>query len=136
MAVFLTKCKQLQKLMPELQCHKCSHVPGPNGKQKNRYSCIDSSHTLCEKHKIKCPCGSLVGKSPSPVIAKLLQDLPWMCQNYKNGCREIKMNVEDLKHHQGKCIYRNVFCPNYCEEYANILFKNVSSHLTICMEKP
>ena len=136
MAVFLSKCKQLRKLIPELQCHKCSNVPGPNWKQKNRYSCIDSSHTLCEKHKIKCPCGSLVGKNPSPVIAKLLQDLPWMCQNYKNGCREIEMNVVDLNHHQEKCIYRKVFCPNYCEEYANILFKNVSNHLTICMEKP
>ena len=136
MAVFLSKCKQLQKLIPELQCHKCSNVPGPNWKQKNRYSCIDSSHTLCEKHKFKCPCGSLVGKSPSPVIAKLLQNLPWMCQNYKNGCREIKINVVDLNHHQGKCIYRKVFCPNCCEEDANILFKNVSDHLTICMEKP
>ena len=108
MAVFLSKCEELLKLIPELQCHKCKNVPGPNLKlkQKNCYSCFDSSHTLCEKQKTKCPCGSLVGKSPSPVIAKLLQNLPWMCKNYKMGCREINMNKNDLYHHHRKCIYR------------------------------
>ena len=137
MAVFLSKCKQLQKLMPELQCHKCSNVPGPNWKQKNRYSCIDSSHTLCEKHKTRCPCGSLVGKSPSPVIAKLLKNLPWMCQNYKNGCREIKMNVVDLKHHQRKCLYRKVFCPaQITGKRGKVLFKDVLVHLKKCLKGP
>ena len=49
----------------------------------------------------RCPCGSKVGKSPSPFIARVLQDLdlPWMCQNYKYGCREIKINSEDLEYH-------------------------------------
>ena len=136
MAVFLSKCKQLQKLMPELQCHMCSNVPGPNGKQKNRYSCIDSSHTLCENHKFKCPCGSWVGKSPSPVIAKLLQNLPWMCQNYKNGCRQIEMNVVDLDHHQRECAYRKVFCPQIVCEKEKVLFKDVLIHLKKCLKTP
>ena len=72
-----------------------------------------------------------VGKSPSPFIANVLQDLPWMCQNYKTGCQEIKMNVEDLEHHQRKCIYRQVFCPQpdkNCQS-KEILFKDVIEHL-------
>ena len=72
-----------------------------------------------------------VGKSLSPFIANVLQDLPWMCQNYKAGCQEIKMNVEDLEHHQRKCIYRQVFCPHpgkNCQS-KEILFKDVIEHL-------
>ena len=111
MAGLFSKHEELLRLIPVLQCQKCKNVPGPNGKQKNRYSCFDSSHTLCEKHKTNCPCGSMAGKSPSPVIANLLQNLPWMCQNYKTGCRESRMNEEGLQHHQGKCIYRKVFAP-------------------------
>ena len=132
MAVFLSKCEELLKLIPDLQCRKCKNVPGPNGNQKNRYSCIDSSHTLCEEHKNKCLCGSKVGKCPSPVIANLLQNLPWMCQNYNNGCREIKMNVEDLDHHQTKCIYRHILCPHVsCANTSEqkVLFKDFIDHL-------
>ena len=105
--------EMLLRLIPNLQCHECKNVPGPKRDQKNRYSCIDASHGLCEEHKIKCPCGSLVGKSPSPVIAKLLEDLPWMCKNYKRDCREMRMNEEELDHHQQKCIFRQIFCPYF-----------------------
>ena len=137
MAGCLSKREELLGLIPELLCHECKDVPGPNGNQKNRYSCFDASHTLCEEHKKKCPCGSKVGKSPSPVIANLLQNLPWMCQNYKTGCREAKLNVEDLEHHQGKCIYRQVFCPNVdCEEAGKVLFKGFIDHLEMCLEEP
>ena len=131
MAGFLSKREELLQLIPYLQCHKCRNVPGPNGIQKNRYSCIQASHTLCEEHKNGCPCGSFVGNSPSPVIAKLLQNLPWMCQYYMNGCREISMNVEELGHHHGKCIYRPVFCPNIQCQVRNVtvLFKDVIDHL-------
>ena len=111
MARFQSKCEELLKILPELQCHKCKGVPGPNGAKKNRYFCMNGSHVLCENHKTKCRCGSLVAKMPSLLIAKLLQDLPWMCQNYENGCREIKMDAEELEHHQGKCIFRQVLCP-------------------------
>ena len=94
------KRQELRRFIPDLQCHKCKDLPGPKENEKNRYFCVDSSHTLCEKDKFKCPCGSLVGKNPSPIIAKLLQDLPWMCQNYKRGCREIKMTISGLEFHQ------------------------------------
>ena len=57
--------------------------------------------------------------------------MPWMCQNYKTGCQEIKMNVEDLQHHQRKCIYRKVFCPSPKKNCQNnkIVFKDVIEHL-------
>lgn len=130
MAEFQIKSKQLLKLLPELQCRECKDVPGPEGTKKNRYYCMDESHALCEKHKTRCPCGSLVGKKPSPTIAKLLQDLPWMCQNYENGCREIKMDGEELEHHQGECIFRKVFCPDWCCKEKKVIFKDVNDHLT------
>jgi len=134
MAGLLSKSKELLRLIPDLQCHDCKCVPGPNENQKHRYSCMDASHILCEEHKTKCPCGSKVGTTPSPFIAKVLQDLPWMCENYKTGCQEIKMNVEDLEHHQRKCIYRKVFCPTIATIEKNcqsnkILFKDVIEHL-------
>ena len=137
MAGSLSKLEELLGLIPELLCHNCKSVPGPNEKQKNRYSCVNAAHTLCEDHKTECPCGSKVVKSPSRVIAKLLQNLPWMCQNYKTGCLESKVNVEDLEHHQGKCIYRQVFCPHVdCEEKGKVLFKDVIDHLEICLKEP
>ena len=134
MAVFLSKCEELLKLIPELQCHKCKNVPGPT--QKDRYSCTNAAHTLCEEHKTKCPCGSKVGKSPSPVICKLLQNLPWMCKNYKMGCREIKIKVEDLEFHQRKCVYRKVYCPQIVCKKEKVLFKDVLIHLKKCLKKP
>ena len=100
----------------------------------NRYSCIRASHILCDEHKTGCPCGSFAGNSSSPIIAKLLQNLPWMCQNYKTGCREISMNVEELDHHSGKCIYRLVFCPKMQCQRKNgkvLLFNDVIDHLGI-----
>ena len=132
-ANYLAKCQELLRFIPDLQCHKCKDLPGPNENEKNRYSCVNSSHTLCEKDKLKCPCGSLVGKNPSPIIAKLLQNLPWMCQNYKRGCREIRKTIGRLEFHQRECIFRKVYCPSLdCyKESMNIelLFKDVNKHL-------
>ena len=126
MAVFNYKCELLLKHLPSLQCHKCKNIPGPN--RTNRYFCIKESHALCELHRFRCLCGSLVGEKPSPAIGKLLQDLPWMCQNYSKGCREIKTDVEELEHHQVKCIFRQVYCPAVsCD--SRPLFKNVIDHL-------
>ena len=137
MAVFLSKCDDLLKLIPDLQCHNCKNVPGPDGNKKNRYSCIDAAHTLCEEHRNICLCGSKVVKIPSSVIANLLQNLPWMCQNYRNGCREIKMNVEDLDQHLDQCIYRQAFCPNFrCEDGGKVIFKDVVCHLKTCLGEP
>ena len=131
MSVSFSKHEELLRLISDLQCHKCKNVPGPNGSQMKRYSCTKAAHTLCEEHKTKCACGSKVVESPSPIIAKLLQNLPWMCQNYKTGCRESKMNEDDLEHHQNKCIYRQVVCPNNCED-GKVLFKDVIDHLKKC----
>ena len=75
----------------------------------------------------------MVGKNPSPIIAKLLQDLPWMCQNYKRGCREIKITISGLEFHQRQCIFRKVYCPEldcYTESLEiELLFKDVTKHL-------
>ena len=82
---FRFKCDELLRIAPYLQCHRCKDIPGPSGAKKLRYSCVNSSHVLCEAHKAKCPCGSSVGKKPSEAIAKLLQDLPYLCHNYEQG---------------------------------------------------
>ena len=111
-AIYRAKCQELLRFIPDLQCHKCKDVPGPSGSDKNRYSCVDLSHTLCEKDKLRCPCGSLVVKNPSPITARLLEDLPWMCQNYKRGCREIQFDIGGLEFHQRKCIFRQIQCPD------------------------
>ena len=135
MANYRAKCQELLCFIPDLQCHKCQDVPGPNGNDKNRYLCLDS-HTLCEKDKLKCPCGSVVGKNPSPILAKLMKELPWMCQNYKRGCRKIKRDIGELEFHQRNCVFRKVYCPEYnCLKKSGLsrnfelLFKDVIKHL-------
>ena len=128
MAEFQFQCKVLLKLLPLLECHNCKSVPGPNRDQK-RYSCFNYSHSLCEEHKAECPCGSLVGKNPSPFIATILQDMPWICQYSPNGCREIKMDVEELADHQQNCKFRQVFCPYVVCKREKVLFKNVAAHV-------
>ena len=72
MSMFTYKSQQLLKHIQDLQCHKCQDVPAPNDDKKNRYSCINESHVLCENHKAECPCGSLVGKKP--VFPKIFED--------------------------------------------------------------
>ena len=85
---------------------------------------MDSSHTLCEKDKLRCPCGSLVGKNPSPLASKLLEGLPWMCRNYKNGCREIQFDISGLEFHQRKCDFRRIQCPDLaCPQYVSLYEK-------------
>ena len=114
--------EDLLKIIEELQCFKCKKVPRPD--LSKRYLCRNSSHSLCEKHKEsresrwphnlenKCPCGSLVDQDPCQSIARKLQNLPWICQNYKRGCHEVKMDVSNLRIHHEKCIFRKVFCPH------------------------
>ena len=102
MSVSFSKHEELLRLISDLQCHKCKNVPGPNGSQMKRYSCTKAAHTLCEEHKTKCACGSKVVESPSPIIAKLLQNLPWMCQNYKTSLNEeksleVEITIRNLK---------------------------------------
>lgn len=128
MSEFEFQCRVLLKLLPTLQCYKCKNVPGPNGNQK-RYSCFENSHNLCKEHKDECPCGSSVEKNPSPFIATILQDMPWLCQYSPNGCQEIKMDVEELTNHQQKCIFRQVYCPYFVCSHEKVLFKNVIGHV-------
>ena len=127
MADFQSKRDELLKILPYTQCFKCQDVPRPG--QMNRYSCLNEGHFLCENDKAEeCPCGSLVAKKPSPFVAMLLNGMPWMCQNYKNGCREMIVHVEDLKNHEQKCTLRNICCPFFdCQ--VEILFKDVKGHL-------
>jgi hypothetical protein len=43
------------------QVQRC---PSSNENENNGpYFCVDSSHTLSEKDKLKCPCGSLTGEN-------------------------------------------------------------------------
>ena len=48
-----SKCEELLNILPYVQCHDCKDVPGPCRKTRNRYSCVDGSHVLCENHKVK-----------------------------------------------------------------------------------
>ena len=41
----------LENTIESLQCFKCKDVPGFSEKQRNRYSCHDNAHQLCEKCK-------------------------------------------------------------------------------------
>ena len=133
MAVFRSKCEALLKIIPDLQCHVCRAVPGPRNNQKHRYFCsnISESHALCHRHADLCPCGFPVGGEPSPLVANLLQNFPWMCQNYTNGCREILEAVEDLEHHQGECNFRKVYCPclSCTTDFGLVLFRDVVNHM-------
>ena len=131
--------EDLLKIIQDFQCFKCKIVPGP-GDQSNRYLCKNSSHILCEKHKSRkriwhvlknrCPCGSQMNENPSQSIAKKLQNLPWMCQNYKWGCLEVKVDAKDLETHHGTCIFRRVICPfkNY-HDRKKVCFKDIFDHM-------
>ena len=64
----------LENTIKSLQCFKCKDVPGFDKEQKNRYSCHDNAHQLCEKCKNgPCECGSTVGKIPNPVVHEILK---------------------------------------------------------------
>ena len=138
------------KIIQDLQCFKCKKVPRPYGNQSKRYLC-EKSHSLCVRHKEykvednyfwlerfekKCPCGSLVQKKSSQSIAKKLQNLPWMCQNYQWGCREVKVNAKSLETHHGECLFRKVICPldvqygiPVCSGKNKVCFKDIFDHM-------
>ena len=135
MAELEIKKKLLLKFLPDLQCYHCKDIPGPGpmNSRRSRYACFEQSHFLCLKHNVKCPCGSAVEKMPSPSVARFLKDMPWMCHNYRNGCREIKLDAEKLDQHEKKCIFRRVFCPHwFCRDKTGtneVMFKNITNHL-------
>lgn len=111
---FETKKKILLKLLPDLVCVRCKSIPRPEGPFKERYSCTKETHTLCGSCKtLKCPCcGGKVTKFPHQIITTLLEDLPYACINYVEGCREILMLDKDLENHENECRYRKIDRPN------------------------
>ena len=71
-----------------------------------------------------------------------MSTLPWMCQNYRWGCREVKVDVKTLETHHGECKFRKVICPlavEFCPrevddgelicEGKKIFFKDIFDHL-------
>ena len=117
--------KTLENIYKSLECYNCLEVPGPKEEQRNRYTCIENCHQLCEKCKAKCNCGSMVGHRPNLSIKVILKDLAMCCPHYNGGCREIFELAEVLEdHHQG-CVFRKVFCPNIheCGIENKIVFK-------------
>ena len=123
--------KSLENVIESLQCYRCKAFPvsGPNGEQRNRYSCVKESHQLREICKELCSCGSLVGKNPNPVAHQILKDLPMYCPNYGTGCRYFFAQPEDLEDHQSACIFRKVYCPSLVCDHGTIAFKDISDHL-------
>ena len=125
--------ESLEKIIENLKCYKCNAIPGPNGDKRNRYNCVNNSHTLCETCKAKCKCGSSVVKCPSPLVHQILEELPvpWFCSHYKNGCRENFLKIDGIDDHQKNCIFRMIHCPKNVGGECNekILFKNIGEHL-------
>ena len=65
-----------------------------------------------------------------------------MCQNYRWGCREVKVDVKTLETHHGECKFRKVICPlavEFCPrevedgelicEGKKVCFKDIFDHL-------
>lgn len=127
---FQVKCELLRSLATELMCHNCKNVPSPYENGSNRYQCKDHAQYLCDDCKNKSICAT--NSKPSPIIGKILSDLPWFCCNFVNGCKEI-MWEESLKEHQRKCEFRYVPCPNiHCNDM--IVFKQYSDHIEFACE--
>ena len=126
---FDLKRELLKNIVESLQCYKCKAVPGPTEEQKNRYSCVNRSHELCEECKAVCECGSVVLQFPNSTIKQILKDLPMYCQHYKGGCRQIFEKDEDLEGHQIGCIFRGVYCPWLKCNGGRIIFKDVADHM-------
>ena len=78
-------CKELLRL-------KCENVQGLIGNENNRYSCVDSSRSLCEKDKLKSPCESLIRKNPSklPLFDKDDEDFKTFESTFNNEDFDVK----------------------------------------------
>ena len=124
------KRKLLESVIETLQCFNCKDVPGFMKDQRNRYSCFEKSHQLCENCKDKCECGSLVVKCPNPIVKQMLKELPMYCMNYKRGCREIFAEPEGLNDHEIGCVFRLAYCPSSSCKIGKMVFKDIADHYT------
>ena len=124
------KRKLLESVIETLQCFNCKDVPGFMKDQRNRYSCFEKSHQLCENCKDKCECGSLVVKCPNPIVKQMLKELPMYCMNYKRGCREIFAEPEGLNDHEVGCVFRLAYCPSSSCKIGKMVFKDIADHYT------
>ena len=123
--------EMLADFLPLLKCFKCHDFPAPQAQSANRYTCLDESHSLCEKCKEKCPCDSKVSTKPSKIVKKLLQKLPWICPHFDKGCRESKFRFQDWEDHRKNCYFRKVRCPQlFCTEKFSLLklYDHLSCH--------
>ena len=100
----------LDDLLPQLRCFNCKIAP--SGPQRKRFKCFDKCHSLCEKCKGACPCGSKVGNAECGLTSMLLDKLlPKPCQYFKSGCKEV-LQKDDYGNHKKNCVYRLVACPS------------------------
>ena len=120
------KCDLLKKIITDLQCFNCQDVPRPQN--THRYECIKRGHLLCKNCKSECPCYSPVCVKPLKLVETLTCELPWHCNNLKNGCHQIFQDEEKLQKHERNCVSRLIFCPDKtCLE--QILFKDLMEHV-------
>ena len=114
--------------MPDLVCVKCKAVPRPVGPLKERYSCSREAHSFCANcRKSSCRvCGGKVMKIPNRVLTLLLEDMPYACQYFKDGCREIH-DLETLHEHEYDCNYRIVYRPNIFMEWMRASLRKTKS---------
>lgn len=134
---FEAKCELLREMIESLQCTKCKAVPGFEYESRVRFQCLNNPKVLCKLCMNECDCvcescqnaDSTPNPTPSPVIEKLLKNLPCFCPNYSHGCREIFANCESLKEHKISCIFRLVPCiiDDGC---ADVKFLDYRLHLT------
>ena len=67
----------------------------------------------------------------SPLVSKLIENLPLYCKFLNNGCSEV-MLLDEMIEHESECIFRDIKCFR-CEK--TIMFKDFDEHQVnrICM---
>ena len=104
---FATEIFKIESLGKTLQCHICKNVPSPFGDetQKLRFNCC--KYRFCFECKNLCDCGSKRAKL-NDLLHILV--LPWICQNYKNGCKILTFDIKALGKHQETCEFSDTQC--------------------------
>lgn len=125
----------VKELIEVLQCQNCKKFP--NTEKSCLARCKNSRHFLCENCQW-CPECSGDGKNQSVPMnlfnEVLVQKLPWICSNFKNGCQVLfsKDETDEAKIHEKECIFRQVPCP-CCK--SPVVLKDASDHLLLSHPK-